>query len=249
MLAITVLAYAVVHGGFVQTSQMDSRAKVGQNKLDVQPGQKLGIRELAERCASSKGQNRFGEVKIDRKVIVSNEAGEITVPCKVNLALGGELTLNKVQLRTKHLVITDYKPNGENRVRVENSTISGDGESGFLLRLSDPVDRLGFHHSNFDYPLSFWASVQGTTDGGNEGGGRIDVTASEIRSSDPKSEGIQLIASDVVGVGNFVGLKLNTVEWNPRIAPGDKNTILLADSCHVEQVEGFTGPCDPDNIK
>ena len=70
------------------------------------------------------------------------------------------------------------------------------------------------------------------------------------RSLDLKSEGIQLIAGDVGGgVGRFIGLKLKTVEWNPRIAPGEQNTTLIADGCRAERVEGFTDLCDPENIK
>lgn len=244
-LALLALVYLVA-GNAPQASQKGGPNQPQDNNAQLE--QKIGIKELAEGCASSIGQGDFGEFKIDRRVIISNEDGQIPVPCKVSLGFGGELTLNNVQLRTRNLIITDGKPNGKSRVRLENSTLTGVERSGFFMRLSDAEDSLSMHRWTLDYPLSVWARVFGEVSGA-QGGGRIDITASEIRSLDPKSEGIQLVTSSAGGVGNFVGLKLKTVEWNPDIAPNVQNALLVAGECRTERVEGFTGACDPGDAR
>lgn len=79
-------------------------------------GKDAEITKLANQCSASVGEDGFGNVTIDRRLTISNESGEIPVPCRIRLNEGGSLKLNNVDLASKHLSISDYQPNGETRV-------------------------------------------------------------------------------------------------------------------------------------
>lgn len=115
-----------------------------------------------------------------------------------------------------------------------------------MVQLSDRNDVISIGGSTIDYPLFVWARVVGLGENAS-GGGRIDATASTIRSTDPKTEGIQLVVSDRDGVGNFVDLNLEAPRLSPESNPNAREIVLLAGECRTERVQGYTGICDPED--
>lgn len=204
-----------------------------------------GLDDLAARCASSIGEDGFGRVTIDRHLTISGETGEISVPCRVRLERGGWLQLNNVELRSKHLSISDYEPNGETRVGIKNSELTATGPHGFLLQLSDAEDSVSIHHSKIDYPLSVWVRISDLNPEVEAGGGRMDVTNSTVRADDPESEdGIQFVADEIGGEAKFNKLRLDT-----GVLEGEfQNAMLFAGECEVHQVEGYPNRCGPEAI-
>lgn len=198
--------------------------------------------DLASRCAQSVGEDGFGEVSIEGRLIVSNETGEILVPCRVRLERGGHLQLNNVKLRSKHLVISDYEPNGKTRVRFNNSDLIASGKFGFLLQLSDAEDSVAVHRSTLNYPLSVWVRISGQAQN-SPGGGRIEVKNSTARAADPESEdGIQFVAGEIGGKAEFNKLTLDTGKPEGEY----QNALLFAGDCKTKQVEGFPNRCGPE---
>lgn len=222
----------------VPKDQQGSAVEAGQ--ANSNRGSTIG--ELASRCARSVGEDGFGEVAIKRRLTISNQRGEIPVPCRVRLERDGWLTLNNVELESSHLSISDYEPNGETRVRFNNSELTASGGHGFLLQLSDAEDSVAIRNSTLDYPLSVWVRVSDRAEE-SFGGGRIEVLNSEVRAADPESEdGIQFVAGEVGGEARFLNLELDTND--PR--SGYQNALLFADECVARQVEGLPDQCGPE---
>lgn len=193
------------------------------------------IKMLADACASSVGADGFGGVTISGKTIISNEAGEITVPCRLRFAPGASLTLNNVRLSSRHLSIRDVEQSGATTVRVENSQLLGAADSGFLLDLYDSQDWFALHNSTISYDRSVWVRVSGNR-ATELGGGRIDVTNSTIRSFGQTSEGIQLVAGE--SNGGRAQLLALTLE-----SPAEK--IVFAEDCKAIRLVGAPSECGP----
>lgn len=208
-------------------------------------GRNGGLEDLASKCTSSVGEDGFGSVTIDRRLIISGENGEISVPCRVRLEKGSSLRLNNVKLRTKHLSISDYEPNDETPVRIENSELIATGRHGFLLQLSDAEDSVEVRRSKIDYPLSVWVRVSDLDQEAEVGGGRIAVTNSTVRADDPESaDGIQFVAGEIGGKAKFNKLKLDTGAPEGEF----QNAILFAGECKVQRVEGYPNRCGTEAI-
>ncbi len=209
--------------------------------------QRLRLANLAGSCASSVGSDGYGVFRTSRPTVISGERGDIRVPCKIELRRGGSLRLSNVDLISRSLIISDFEPNEESRVTIEGSTLTGTGEAGFLTQLSDSSDSIAIERSTVDYPLGVWARATGTADASSDGG-RIDVTDSTLRSLDSHTDGIQLTTGDETGIGNFVDLKLETVQLDSDLDPSIKRIMLLAGDCRLERVEGYSGACDPEDM-
>lgn len=161
----------------------------------------------------------------------------------MRLERGGSLKLDNVRLLSKHLLVSDYEPNGETKVQLNNSDLVASGRHGFLLQLSDAEDSLAVHHSTLDYPLAVWARVsdRAKTAADSPGGGLIEVTNSKVLARDPQSDdGIQFVAGEIGGRAKFLKLRLDTAEP----AAGFQNALLFAGECRAEQVEGAPNRCD-----
>jgi len=228
--------------------QLDGAQQGSQSDRNTdQAGEKSGggngtLTNLASMCASSVGEDGYGKVTIDHHLTISNETGEIPVPCRMHLERGGWLKLNKVQLRSKYLSVSDYGSNGETRVVVNNSDLLATGRHGFFLQLFDAEDSVAVHHSTFDFPLSVWVRISDQREDA-PGGGRIEVTNSTVRSVDPQSEdGIQFVAGELGGEARFSKLRLYTGEPEGEY----QNALLFAGECEPQQVEGFPNRCGPE---
>lgn len=210
--------------------------------------QKLRLANLAGDCESSVGDDGYGVFKVERPTVISSEDGEIGVPCKIRLERGGSLALNDVNLRTKNLVVSDYGSNGESKIRIEDSMLTGVGQTAFFVQLSDAADSIAIESSTLDYPGAIWTRAFGPVDGGDPDGGRVNVTASTLRSLGPETEGIQLIVGSETGVGNFVDLQIETVQLDPDLDPRARKALLVAGECRMERVTGYgDAVCDPED--
>lgn len=202
------------------------------------------LADLAARCVRSVGEDGYGYATIDYRVTVSNEVGEIPVPCRIRPERDGWLQLNNVDLRSKHLSISDYGTNGETRVIVNNSNLLAAGRHGFLLQLSDAQDSVAARNSTIDYPLSVWVQISGQAEDA-PGGGRIEVSNSVVRAADPQSDdGIQLVAGELGGRARFLNLKLDAGD----LKSDCQNALLFAGDCQATRVEGFPNRCGPQEM-
>ncbi|MFP5377975.1 MAG: hypothetical protein ACLGIO_14495 [Acidimicrobiia bacterium] len=195
------------------------------------------LSDIAASCASSVGSDGFGRVDITEAVHAANETVAIAVPCRLVLHAGASMTLNRIQLSSRHLVIRDDDEPGPNAVRIEHSELRGLEGSGFLLDLHDPSDSYAMESSTIVYDKSVWVRVLGNRED-SEGGGSVVAIASTIRSSGPRSEGIQLVAGDTGGgTASFVRLVLETT--------AEEGSILLAEDCRAEGIVGAPEECKP----
>lgn len=184
---------------------------------------------LARQCASSVGPEGFGRAVISKPLRVVGETAEITVPCRFLLQRGGRLTLERTHLRTRHLYVSDDSMNGATSVDVLTSTITGVDASGFQLDLADPDDHLSVQGSTIDYALSVWATV------GAGGGGRVEISDTVLRSQDPHTQGISILASENGGVATFTNVALE--------APPEATRLLFAGQCAMVGVTGGPPRC------
>lgn len=190
---------------------------------------------LDAECRDSLGDDGFGAVTIDERTIISNETGEITVPCRLTLTSEGDLTLNNVRLTTSHLVVQDGDAVATQRLRFDNSTLTGTPDSVFLLDLYDEDDTFSLHRSTLDYDASVWIRVVGNRDA-EAGGGRLTVTNSTVRSLGERTQGVQLVAgASNGGRATFTSLTVET--------PGD--VVLLAENCRATSLVGASPECGP----
>lgn len=240
-LALTVflaaLALCIVIGGrAVQAAQ------------EVTGESKLRLANLAGSCASSVGDDGYGIFEVERPTVISSEEGEIGVPCKIRLERSSSLTLSNVTLRSKNLIVSDFGSNGESKLRIEDSRLTGTEQAAFFAQLSDASDSVVIERSTLDYPGAIWARAFGPVDGGDRDGGRMDVTASTLRSLGPETEGVQLVVGSETGVGNFVDLQIETVQLDPDLDPRARKAVLMAGECRMERVTGYgDAACDPED--
>ncbi len=250
-LALLALAYFVARGA----NAPDAAQQKGQQKQQqANQGQKTRLSDIASACASSVNEKGFGEFVVSSKTIISNEEGEIATPCFIKLERGGELTFNRVKIRSKALHIGDKEANGGGRVRLENSEFYGtDERSELFVRLSDPEDAIALLGSTLDYPSGILARIVSKEANGSASGegGDIDVTGSTLRSLDPKSQGIELVTGSQSGKMNLVNLDVDTVQVDPDLDPKYKKTFFTAKDCHLENLRGVpdTISCDADDAK
>ncbi len=228
---------------FSMNAEVSSEGATQSGKGGNNSGDKGGeIAALADRCSTSVGEDGFGDVIISNRLTISNESGEIPVPCRVRLGEGGWLQLNNVKLTSQHLSISDYRPNGETRVVFNNSDLIASGRHGFLLQLSDAADSVSMNNTDLDYPLSVWVRISDLSPNAEIGGGRIQVNNSSVRAADPESEdGIQFVTGEVGGKAKFSKVVLDTGEPQSEY----QNALLFAGECEVHQVEGFPNRCGP----
>lgn len=210
----------------------------GDSGLDVTavaaPGN-ARIEALAADCAADIGGDGFGSATIDRELIISNETGEIGVPCRILLIGGGELKLNNVHLTARHLVLRDDDQAAAQTIQFDNSELTGAPDSGFLLDLHDEGDAVAIHNTVIAFDRSVWIRVVGNRDD-QVGGGRLTVTNSTMRSTGAGTQGIQLVAGDSHGGrAVFNSLTLDT--------PGD--VVLLAEDCKANGLIGAPPECGP----
>lgn len=245
LLTLSVPLYLAVRGGnqeTVETGVADEPGSRTQGQDNEDDEQEIALATLAKTCASSVGPDGFGTVSINRPSVVEESRGEIGVPCNIKLGPGGSLAFEEVELRSQSLSISDQGPNGKSKVRIAGSSFTGKAGSGFFAQLSDREDSVVISGSTLDYPLSLWVRAVGVADGA-EGGGRVHATASTLRSTDPKGDGIQLVAHTGDGVGHFVKLKLEAPRLSPNLKPNAKNILLLAGKCRMQNIQGYAGTC------
>lgn len=194
-----------------------------------------GLARVADQCRNSVGPDGFGRALVNDRLVVSNASVDLAVPCRVVLASHGHIILNNVRLSSRHLILEDGDEHGSNLVRINNSVLTGDPDSGLLLELRDEDDRVEVHNSTVDYDRSVWIRVFGSRDS-QLGGGRLVVTNSSVRSEGPATQGIELIAGDVNGGrAIFTSVELGSPQ----------EILLLAETCTANELRGAPTDCGP----
>ena len=210
-------------------------AVVVTRRPDRAPPPEGPLAALGRRCAASVRPDGVGVVALDAPLVARDETAEIPVPCRVELGRGASIVLERVRLRADHLAVGDDGPNGRSWVSVISSTISGAESSGFSVDLADSDDSFSLHDSTVDFGLSVLVTVHGVAP--PEGGGRIEVTESVVRSRGPGTRGIALVASERGGTAVFSGVTLD--------APEGATRLLFAGTCRAERVTGAPARCSP----
>lgn len=251
LVALTLLL--LVGGGGSPGAQQDAK-KNGSARGNAQ------VTKIADGCASSVGEDGFGTYRISGRLTISNEEGEIKAPCRLVLERNGRLFLNNVKLRTNNLTIvdqaravddpsalgsSDVRTNGETSVRINASELRAAGDHGFLVDLFDADDSVFVHNSTLDYPVNVWVRASGVSDGG-EGGGRIEMTNSDVRSAKAGSDqvNVQVVAGEQGGFAKFNQVRFDTVPTRT----GNPDVLLFAASCQREKVQGGPKECDPAGV-
>lgn len=196
-------------------------------------------KRLGEQCAASVGSDGYGIVEVNQDLIIANDDGEISVNCTLHLHNASRVTLSHVHLKTRHLIVSDDKPDSQgSQVTIEDSSLFGVGASALLVDLRHRHDTITVHHSTIDYGLGIRMGAVGVGPAPDLGGGMIEMTDSTMQSTDPNTKGIRVAASSSGGVARFVNDVFRTSEPN-----SGGLAILYAAKCHEENVTGATPSC------
>ena len=197
----------------------------------------LTLADLINQCAATVGTDGFGSATIDRDLVINGQTGTLSTPCVLHLSNGAQISINSAHLTTHHLYVTDDGPGTRSSsIQVNGSTLTGNGEAGFFIRLRHAADRTNVNGSTIDYSLSVWIVVSGIGSGTDAGGGTIDANGSTFRSNGLQTQGIRMMTDPKTGTGNFVSDNFQTTY-------SEGQALLLAGTCNKVSVVGAPQYC------
>jgi hypothetical protein len=159
---------------------------------------KLGA--VAKACAATATADRPGAVVLRRGLEDAHVSVTIAVPCAIQLAGAGPLTLRDVRVSSRTLNIADNAFGaGQNTVVLTDTRFTGSSDSGLLITLTDPADRVVLVGGLLRYPAGIAVQTRGDRSAVDNGGTvLIGHTTLSARGTD--STGIAVTASTKHGV-------------------------------------------------
>jgi hypothetical protein len=182
----------------------------------------VGLAELAAACAATASPTQSGAVVLEGGLKDQHATVTFTVPCAVQLPGAASVKLNDVTVHSQSLNFSDTAFGaGDNTIQFSNVTLTGSGEAGFLVELSDPADHVKMETAELAYPMGIIIQLQG---GRTEpdSGGAVELHHSTLVAQGTDSAGITIGASTHQG----------SISANNSTFLADQ-IALVADECSV----------------
>jgi len=180
--------------------------------------------DVATACAATANAESPGAVILRRGLDDAHVSVTFTVPCAIQLAGGGGFSLRDVRVSSKTLNISDtaFGP-GQNSISLYDARLTGSGDAGLLVALSDPADRVTLDGGSLRYPAGIAMRVRGDRSGADTGG-TVLLSHTTLSARGPGSAGIAVTASTKHGIiaGNQPKLDADAIGF-------------VADRCAVTQ--------------
>lgn len=183
------------------------------------------IEYLANLCATApETPNPVKIAKITSRIEISQQTGEISVPCDLVLEAGASLSLVDVQLRTKSLKIYAGKSVLGSNVLIEDSRLTGDQTSYLFVAVLGDGGSVAVRRSTLDYPSAVFVGATGHP-------GTLELSETTMRSQGADTTGINASATEA----RFYQIRLET---SARDEP-----LLFAEKCTGGEIIGATPRC------
>lgn len=180
--------------------------------------------DVATACEATANAESPGAVVLRHGLDDAHVSVSFTVPCAIQLAGGGGFSLRDVRVSSKTLNISDtaFGP-GQNSISLYDARLTGSGDAGLLVTLSDPADRVTLNGGSLRYPAGIAVQVRGDRSGVDTGG-TVLLSHTTLSARGPGSAGIAVTASTKHGIiaGNQPKLDADAIAF-------------VADRCAVTQ--------------
>jgi hypothetical protein len=155
---------------------------------------------VATACAETANAETPGAVVLRDGLVDAHVSVTFTVPCAIQLAGAGGLSLHDVSVSSMTLNVADtaFGP-GQNTVSLSAARFRGGDAAGLLIRLSDPADRVTLNGGSLRYPAGIAIQVRGDRSGVDTGG-TVQLSHTTLSARGRGSEGITVTASTRRGV-------------------------------------------------
>lgn len=190
------------------------------------------LADVAKICSNPSEQNGIATYEIKGRVRLTGRA-TFASPCRLQLLPGAELKLDRARVTTRSLVINDVEASSHTQVNIFASTVTGLGNSGFLIDLHDPGDTVGIEDSRIEYDGFLWIRVIGPRP--DPRGGSIYIRGSRLSSLGESSAGIEIAAAKNEGRIRLESVSLYTVSG--------ARELLFAGDCRAIGVRGRQPDC------
>jgi hypothetical protein len=188
----------------------------------AEPGQATTLAEVKRACEDSFTPSSPGRARVESELRDAGVDISIEAPCLITLAPAANVMLDNVTITSRILnLVDDPSEAGENRIELQQATMNGQPESGFLVELRDPGDTLEVDRSTLDYPRGIVFRIFGHRDDENSGG-FIRMERTSLAAADD-AEGVALLTSEHTGVIKLVETTIAT----------PAGVVLIADQCEA----------------
>jgi hypothetical protein len=156
--------------------------------------------DVATACAATANAESPGAVVLRHGLDDAHVSVTFAVPCAIQLAGAGGFTLHDARVATKTLNISDiaFGP-GPNTISLYGVSLTGGGDAGLLVTLSDPADRMTVDGGALHFPAGIAIRVRGDRSGADTGG-TVLLNRATLSARGPGSAGIVVTASTKHGV-------------------------------------------------
>lgn len=199
------------------TQQVQSTAEPAPNIATLDGV--VTLADLGAACARTASDTQAGAVVIRGDLRDTDRQVTIAVPCAVQLAGTGSVHLARSTIGTGIINFSDKaSAAGRNEFQLSEVTFAGRPESGFLLELTDPEDKVEFSRSVVTYPLGIVIRSNGDRNL-PDSGGSVRMSATKLTTTGPAST-VSLTASTNKGVVQLAGPVIDS--------PG---IVMVAEQC------------------
>jgi hypothetical protein len=159
----------------------------------------VGLANVKAACENSFTSTSPGIAEVANGLRDADVTIAIGVPCLVRLAPSASVKLSNVKI-TSHILnlVDDAHTGGKNEIALENVSLTGGADAGFLVELRDPEDSFYARNSSLDYPLGVVLKVLGHR-GDENAGGSIRMERTSLSAATEDGEGVALVASEHSG--------------------------------------------------
>jgi len=158
------------------------------------------LADVATACAATANAESPGAVVLRHGLDDAHVSVTFTVPCAIQLAGGGGFSLRDARVSSETLNLSDtaFGP-GQNTISLYGVSLTGSGDAGLLVALSDPADRVTVDGGSLRYPAGIAMQVRGDRSGVDTGG-TVVLSHTTLSARGPGSAGIAVTASTEHGI-------------------------------------------------
>jgi len=190
------------------------------------------LADVKRGCEQSFSSTAPGIVEVATELSDANVTIAIGVPCLVRLAPSASVRLSNVRITSGTFnIVDDAATSGKNGIMLENVSLKGGADAGFLVELRDSEDSFDARNSSLDYPLGVVLKVLGHR-GDENTGGSIRMERTSLSAAAEEGEGVAVVASEHTGTIELLQPTISTAAA----------ILLVAGDCEAN-IDGNTVDC------